>query len=484
MESRYSLRSILSGIIGVVLLLLLYFIQTYNFTFFHVITELFSSLIALSVFLVGWNSRHRIENSVFLFLGIAFLFIGGIDLLHLFSLEGTGIIADGNVNTSTQLVIAGRYLESISFILAVFFAGELYLQSRINKINRDRRIVLAFSVYLLAILSILGLIFVWNVFPDAYNQETGVTRFKFISSYINLAVLLVSAVVIHKRKDMFSHRVFKLLFLAITLLIVTKLPFSVYTNFSGGLNAIGHYTKIVSYYLLYLAIVKTGITNPQEMLYLELQKSKEREELLGSILRHDILNKLQLIRAYQESIEEDLPESSKEQFTYAMNATEEAEELIRKIQTLTSLETLDSSMSIALDPLLTDAIDQQRDLASENDTSLEYQPVESEVIGTNLLQEAFSNLIQNALLHSDGDRIQISGESRGDELVISIEDNGVGIPDARKENLFDNDVRSSDEASDVGLLLVHEIIEMCGGSIEVTDSTLGGAKFGVHLQKA
>jgi signal transduction histidine kinase len=449
-----------------------------------VITELFSSLIALSIFLVGWNSRHRIENSVFLFLGIAFLFIGGVDLLHLFSLEGTGIIADGSVNISTQLVIAGRYLESISFILAVLFAGELYLQSRINRISRNRRIVLAFSVYLLAILSILGLIFVWNAFPDAYNQETGVTRFKFVSSYINLIILMGAAVIIHKRKDIFSRRVFKLLLLAIILLIVTKLPFSVYTDFSGGLNAVGHYTKIISYYLLYLAIVKTGITNPQEMLYLQLQESKEREELLGSVLRHDILNKLQLIRSYQKSIEEDLPESSKEYFTYAMNATEDAEELIRKVQTLTSIETIDSSMGIAVDPLLSDAIDQQRDLASQNDISIEYQPVEEEVTGTNLLQEAFSNLIQNSLLHSGGDRILISSESRGDELVISIEDNGIGIPEERKEKLFDNDARSDNESSDVGLLLVNEIIETCGGSIEISDSTLGGAKFDVYLPKA
>jgi hypothetical protein len=68
---------------GLSILPLLYLISRTNYLLFHSLAEMFSIVIACAVFVVFWNSRQFLDNGYFLFIGIAFLFIGGLDLLHL-----------------------------------------------------------------------------------------------------------------------------------------------------------------------------------------------------------------------------------------------------------------------------------------------------------------------------------------------------------------------------------------------------------------
>ena len=55
----------------------------YNYLLFHFIAEVFSIVIACGIFMVAWNSRRYFDNQYLLFLGIAYLFIGVLDLAHM-----------------------------------------------------------------------------------------------------------------------------------------------------------------------------------------------------------------------------------------------------------------------------------------------------------------------------------------------------------------------------------------------------------------
>ena len=67
---------------GAVSLGLLYILSRQNYLLFHSVVEIFSIVIAFAIFAVAWNSRRIVDNNYFIFIGIAFLFVAGLDVFH------------------------------------------------------------------------------------------------------------------------------------------------------------------------------------------------------------------------------------------------------------------------------------------------------------------------------------------------------------------------------------------------------------------
>lgn len=69
-------------------------------------------------------------------------------------------------------------------------------------------------------------------------------------------------------------------------------------------------------------------------------------------------------------------------------------------------------------------------------------------------------------------------------MMISVEDNGIGIPSALKYKIFEkyNRVAGQEEGNGVGLYLVKEIIETSGGRIEVESEEGKGSVFKVYVK--
>ena len=104
------------------------------------------------------------------------------------------------------------------------------------------------------------------------------------------------------------------------------------------------------------------------------------------------------------------------------------------------------------------------------------------------ISRALSNLVENALRYSGPEgRVVLSAEESAGELVISVDDDGPGIPSADRERIFDrfarlDRARSSDTGgSGLGLAIVRTLVESGGGKVSCTDSELGGARFSVYL---
>jgi hypothetical protein len=93
-------------LLAILLLLGLYAISRSNYLLFHSLAEIFSIVVACSIFMIVWNSRRFIENSYFILIGIAYLFVGFMDLLHTLAYTGMGVFAESDTNLPTQLWIA------------------------------------------------------------------------------------------------------------------------------------------------------------------------------------------------------------------------------------------------------------------------------------------------------------------------------------------------------------------------------------------
>jgi PAS domain S-box-containing protein len=241
----------------------LYLTSLYSYLLFHSLAEIFSIVVACGIFMLAWNSRRFLDNTYLLFIGIAYLFIGSLDLIHTLAYQGMGVFQGYGTNLPTQLWIASRYVESLSLLIAPLFFG------------RKLKTNFLFLGYVLAVSLLLGSIFYWNLFPVCFIEGVGLTLFKKVSEYIISLILFVSIAMLFKKRREFDTSVLRLLIASIILTIVSELAFTFYVHAYGLSNLIGHYLKIVSFYLIYKAIIETGLAKPYALLFRNLKQSEE-----------------------------------------------------------------------------------------------------------------------------------------------------------------------------------------------------------------
>jgi len=247
---------------GVVLLFGLYVASLHNYLLFHSLAEVFSIVVAFGIFVVAWNSRRFVDNNYFLFIGIAYLFIGGIDLVHTLGYPGMGVFPGYGTNLAAQLWLVARYLESLSLLIAPLLLG------------RKIRVHFVFLGYAVAAFLLLASIFYWDVFPDCFVEASGLTFFKKVSEYIISLILVGSIVLLFQKRREFDGGVLRLLLASVIVTIASELAFTLYVHAYGLSNLIGHFLKVVSFYLIYKAVIETGLAKPYNLLLRNLQQSE------------------------------------------------------------------------------------------------------------------------------------------------------------------------------------------------------------------
>ena len=240
----------------------------YSYLLFHSLTEIFSIVVGCCIFVLAWNSRERLDNNYLLFLGIAYLFVSALDLVHTLAYEGMGVFPGYDADLPTQLWIAARYGQSLSLLVApVFFSRKLNVW-----------------VALLSCAAVTGLLLVVifaRIFPVCYVEGAGLTPFKKVSEYLISLVLLASIVLLLKNRTAFDRRVLRWLVASLMLTIGAELAFTFYIRVYDVSNLIGHIFEMAAFYLVYVAIVETGLEKPQRLLFRNL---KQNETALGTAL--------------------------------------------------------------------------------------------------------------------------------------------------------------------------------------------------------
>ena len=98
------------------------------------------------------------------------------------------------------------------------------------------------------------------------------------------------------------------------------------------------------------------------------------------------------------------------------------------------------------------------------------------------LRQAFMNLMRNAMeAMPKGGKIIVGVEQRGNEVVISVEDTGTGIPEEIMDELFEPFASTKPGGTGLGLAFVHQVVGESGGRIEANNSDKGGAVFRIWL---
>ncbi|MFP4660835.1 MAG: sensor histidine kinase [Halanaerobiales bacterium] len=104
------------------------------------------------------------------------------------------------------------------------------------------------------------------------------------------------------------------------------------------------------------------------------------------------------------------------------------------------------------------------------------------------IERILLNLISNAVKYTpEGGRIEVQVYTEGEEVVLSIKDNGCGIPHELQSSIFERYVQSDDSftkklgGSGIGLSLVRYLVEMHQGDIELNSVPGEGSEFIIKL---
>jgi len=221
---------------------------------------------------------------------------------------------------------------------------------------------------------------------------------------------------------------------------------------------------------------------------------RQRRRLIADSA-HELRTPVSLIRTRIEMMEEGIYPMDAESLAALSAESERLTRLVDELKTLSDLES--PEMKLNREP--TDIEGLILETVEACSPEIFRREVEVEIAADGLpevlsdrekLQHLISNLLSNALRYADS-RIQVSiGPAEGTPgwLVLRVEDDGPGIPEGDRENVFQRYYRvdasrtRSSGGSGLGLAICSEIVRAHGGSIKAGASkSLGGAELTVLM---
>ena len=202
-----------------------------------------------------------------------------------------------------------------------------------------------------------------------------------------------------------------------------------------------------------------------------LRQANKKLQLLSGITRHDIRNRLTVLRGYIYLAKEERDEHTlslyireAEQACFAIQDQIEFtgvyENLGVNTPTWEELSVIIGDIGDSLLPIRYDC----RDISMYVDQ---------------LFERVLYNLYDNTVRYAEGaDTITIRGEKQDSDLLIIFEDNGTGVPDDQKEQIFEKGVGNN---TGFGLFLAREILAITGISIRETGVYGEGARFEIMV---
>lgn len=225
----------------------------------------------------------------------------------------------------------------------------------------------------------------------------------------------------------------------------------------------------------------------------ELQNTELFRNDFISSFSHEFKTPLVSIRGFaRELYEGDLTEEQRREFTkIILDETEYLSVLSQNTLLMTSLENREivtDKTRFSLDEQLRSCMLSLEPQWSEKNIEIDMESLDEVDFFWNehLLSQVWYNLFGNAVKFTEaGGTIRVECRKNDDEIVVTVADNGCGIPETALPHIFDKfyqaDSSHATKGNGLGLSLVKRIVELCGGSISVFSKVGEGTEFVVKL---
>ena len=217
-----------------------------------------------------------------------------------------------------------------------------------------------------------------------------------------------------------------------------------------------------------------------------LEKQRDELKILNQIVRHDVRNQLQLVLAYGDMLGDYVEEGGEEDLQRVLGAGREAVGITQTAGEITEamLSSETDPKPVNFRPLFEAEIDHVRENHEGALVATEGVLPDVVVLADEMLESVLRNLLNNAIVHNDKElpEVTVSATNHGEGVRIRIADNGPGIPDQQKDQIFEEGKKGIDsEGTGLGLYLVQTLVDRYGGTVWVEDNDPEGSVFIVEL---
>jgi PAS domain S-box-containing protein len=206
----------------------------------------------------------------------------------------------------------------------------------------------------------------------------------------------------------------------------------------------------------------------------QLKRQNDRLDEFASVVSHDLQTPLSVIEA---RVDLALEEYDRSHLDSISDATDRMRSIIDDVLLLAREgQDIGEMETVALQPVVEDAWAMVADGHAEAelifaDASGAWDPIRAD---RDRLRQLLDNLFRNAIHHAGPD-VTVRFETT--DGGFAVEDDGPGIPEAEREQVFESGYSTGTEGTGFGLAIVKQVIEAHGWEIRVTAGSEGGARF-------
>lgn len=219
----------------------------------------------------------------------------------------------------------------------------------------------------------------------------------------------------------------------------------------------------------------------------EALEGRQYAEEYVQTLTHELKSPLSAIRGAAELLQEGMPPL--QQTRFVANIRNEAERIARIVDRMLELARLENRREkpdmepVELTAMVRTVAESHEPLLASKDVTMEITAPDRLILDGNafLLHQALENLVQNAIEFSHrGGKVGVTMAAERDRVILSVTDEGPGIPDYALDRIFDRFYSlgrpdTGKKSTGLGLNFVREVAISHGGTIRVTNRPEGGA---------
>ncbi|MCA1915248.1 PAS domain S-box protein [Methanospirillum hungatei] len=205
------------------------------------------------------------------------------------------------------------------------------------------------------------------------------------------------------------------------------------------------------------------------------QKANNKLNILSSITRHDILNRVMIASLYSDEIKESVSDPTILKYLNTISqASADIEHLIRFTKEYQDLGTAAPAWQ-----KIESVFSQQGIINLAKGIRIESNLDKLEIYADLMLERVLYNLVENSVRHGQNlTHITVAYEIHDTDCILTYEDDGGGVPVEEKEKIFE---RGFGKNTGMGLFLIREILSITGIEIHETGIYGSGVRFEIRV---
>lgn len=481
---------------------------------FHSLAILFSICVAFAVFLFALSARAFLREAYLPFLGVAYLCVAFLDATHLLVFER---ILDpggpGGTEVGLQLWLASRILEAVSLLAVPLLIGR-------GRRSYAGEIAVLGAGLLVLIAAFLGLL------PPVRSADGSQSVFA-VGCEAGLVMTLAATVALLVRSRRWvARKVLLPLGSAVLLTMASEFVFMLHEPRSGDVPGfLGHMFEVLSFYLIYKAIIAGALREPYETMFRDLKTSEkalrddkaglqaqlaqsQKMEAIGQLaggVAHDFNNMMTVVTGYARRMlrRTDLGEDLTRGLREIEKTGERATVLTRQLLTFSRRQpgearVVDLNTVIRdVGTMLAEVIREDIELTLSLHGSLwqmNADPVQLGQIVLNLATNARDAMPKGGGLSISTDNVCLTddrsqrhlGARAGEYVQLVVSDDGIGMDAETKSRAFEPffTTKPQGRGAGLGLSTVYGIVKQLGGDIWLYSEPGKGTTLKLYFPRA